>query len=152
MHVNCAGGIGLKGFMNSFNWDKNFETGIGVCRRTTSIPCWFYQSLRKPVVRECSLYRRRRRRFLDLTLCEFHFKEESLMRDCGLYDLHIEEHIKVHRVYARYLQHASFHLGRRSGVQHVSYWTSWFGGLLIHPRHRQNMARQVAAIEQGATP
>ena len=30
MHANCAGGIGPKGFMNSFNWDKNFETGIGV--------------------------------------------------------------------------------------------------------------------------
>ncbi len=30
MHVNRAGGIGPKGSMNLFNWDKNFETGIGV--------------------------------------------------------------------------------------------------------------------------
>ena len=103
MHANCAGGIGPKGFMNSFNWDKNFETGIGVVDEQHQYLVGFinhYGNLLSEntiSVEDISIA------LLDLTsYAEFHFKEEeSLMRGCGVYDLHIEEHIKVHRVFMR---------------------------------------------------
>ncbi|MFX3678090.1 hemerythrin domain-containing protein, partial [Streptococcus suis] len=88
---------------------------------------------------------------LDLTsYAEFHFKEEeSLMRGCGVYDLHIEEHIKVHRVFMRdiySMQAFILEEDQASARQLLDFLIHWLAYHILGID--QNMARQVAAIEE----
>lgn len=155
MHVNCAGGIGPKGFMNSFNWDKNFETGIGVVDEQHQYLVGFINHYGNLLSENTISIDDMSVALLDLTrYAEFHFKEEeSLMRDCGLYDLHIEEHIKVHRVFMQdiYSMQAFILEEDQASARHLlDFLIHWLAYHILGID--QNMARQVAAIEEGATP
>ena len=92
---------------------------------------------------------------LDLTsYAEFHFKEEeSLMRARNLYRSHIEEHIKVHRVFMQdiySMQAFILEEDQASARQLLDFLIHWLAYHILGID--QNMARQVAAIEEGATP
>ncbi|CAH7076134.1 Hemerythrin [Vibrio chagasii] len=155
MHVNHTGGIGLKGFMNSFNWDKNFETGIGVVDEQHQYLVGFINYYGNLLSENTISIDDINVALLDLTrYAEFHFKEEeSLMRDCGVYERHIEEHIKVHRVFMQdiySMQAFIMEEDQSSARQLLDFLIHWLAYHILGID--QNMARQMTAIEEGATP
>ncbi|CAH6937909.1 Hemerythrin [Vibrio chagasii] len=155
MHVNHTGGIGLKGFMNSFNWDKNFETGIGVVDEQHQYLVGFINHYGNLLSENTISIDDINVALLDLTrYAEFHFKEEeSLMRDCGVYERHIEEHIKVHRVFMQdiySMQAFIMEEDQSSARQLLDFLIHWLAYHILGID--QNMARQMTAIEEGATP
>ncbi|WP_425609086.1 GGDEF domain-containing protein [Vibrio splendidus] len=155
MHVNCAGGIGPKGSMNLFNWDKNFETGIGVVDEQHQYLVGFINHYGNLLSENTISIDDINIALLELArYAEFHFKEEeSLMRDCGVYELHIEEHIKVHRVFMQdiySMQAFILEEDQVSARQLLDFLIHWLTYHILGID--QNMARQMVAIEEGATP
>lgn len=155
MHVNRAGGIGPKGSMSLFNWDQNFETGIGVVDEQHQYLVGFINHYGNLLSENTISIDDINIALLDLTrYAEFHFKEEeSLMRDCGVHQLHIEEHIKVHRVFMQdiySLQAFILEEDQVSARQLLDFLIHWLAYHILGID--QNMARQMTAIEEGATP
>ncbi|WP_420907000.1 GGDEF domain-containing protein [Vibrio splendidus] len=155
MHVNRAGGIGPKGSMNLFNWDKNFETGIGVVDEQHQYLVGFINHYGNLLSENTISIDDINIALLELArYAEFHFKEEeSLMRDCGVYELHIEEHIKVHRVFMQdiySMQAFILEEDQVSARQLLDFLIHWLTYHILGID--QNMARQMVAIEEGATP
>lgn len=155
MRLKHAGGIGPKGFMNSFNWDNNFETGIGVVDEQHQYLVGFINHYGNLLSENTISIDDINVALLDLTrYAEIHFKEEeSLMRDCGVYELHIEEHIKVHRAFMQDIYSMqAFILGEDQVLarQLLDFLIHWLAYHILGID--QNMARQMAAIEGGATP
>ncbi|MEZ8067129.1 GGDEF domain-containing protein [Vibrio sp. FF145] len=141
--------------MNSFNWDKNFETGIGVVDEQHQYLVGFINHYGNLLSENTISIDDINVALLDLTrYAEFHFKEEeSLMRDCGVYELHIEEHIKVHRVFMRdiySMQAFILEEDQSSARQLLDFLIHWLAYHILGID--QNMARQMTAIEEGATP
>lgn len=155
MHVSRAGGIGLKGSMKLFNWDQNFETGIGVVDEQHQYLVGFINHYGNLLSENTISIDDINVALLDLTrYAEFHFKEEeSLMRDCGVYERHIEEHIKVHRVFMQdiySMQAFVLEEDQVSARQLLDFLIHWLAYHILGID--QNMARQMTAIEEGATP
>ncbi|CDU15766.1 GGDEF domain-containing protein [Vibrio coralliirubri] len=155
MHVNRAGGIGPKGSMSLFNWDKNFETGIGVVDEQHQYLVGFINHYGSLLSENTISIDDINIALLDLTrYAEFHFKEEeSLMRDCGVHQLHIEEHIKAHRVFMQdiySMQAFILEEDQVSARQLLDFLIHWLAYHILGID--QNMARQMTAIEEGATP
>ncbi|WP_420825056.1 GGDEF domain-containing protein [Vibrio lentus] len=155
MHVNCVGGIGPKGSMNLFNWDKNFETGIGVVDEQHQYLVGFINHYGNLLSENTISIDDINIALLELArYAEFHFKEEeSLMRDCGVYELHLEEHIKVHRVFMQdiySMQAFILEEDQVSARQLLDFLIHWLTYHILGID--QNMARQMVAIEEGATP
>ncbi|WP_369809692.1 GGDEF domain-containing protein [Vibrio sp. SNU_ST1] len=155
MHVNRAGGIGPKGSMNLFNWDQHFETGIGVVDEQHQYLVGFINHYGNLLSENNISIDDINIALLDLTrYAEFHFKEEeSLMRDCGVYELHIEEHIKVHRVFMQdiySMQAFILEEDQSSARRLLDFLIHWLAYHILGID--QNMARQMVAIEEGATP
>ncbi|MEZ9012781.1 GGDEF domain-containing protein [Vibrio splendidus] len=141
--------------MNSFNWDNNFETGIGVVDEQHQYLVGFINHYGNLLSENTISIDDMSVALRDLTrYAEFHFKEEeSLMRDCGVYELHIEEHIKVHRVFMRdiySMQAFILEEDQSSARQLLDFLIHWLAYHILGID--QNMARQMAAIEEGATP
>ena len=154
MHVNRAGGIGPKGSMSLFNWDQNFETGIGVVDEQHQYLVGFINHYGNLLSENTISIDDINIALLDLTrYAEFHFKEEeSLMRDCGVHQLHIEEHIKVHRVFMQdiySMQAFIIEEDQTSARQLLNFLIHWLAYHILGID--QNMARQMTAIEEGAT-
>ncbi|CAH7424849.1 Hemerythrin [Vibrio chagasii] len=155
MHVSCAGGIGPKGSMSLFNWDQNFETGIGVVDEQHQYLVGFINHYGNLLSENTISIDDINIALLELTrYAEFHFKEEeSLMRDCGVYERHIEEHIKVHRVFMQdiySMQAFVLEEDQVSARQLLDFLIHWLAYHILGID--QNMARQMTAIEEGATP
>ncbi|WP_432215292.1 GGDEF domain-containing protein [Vibrio splendidus] len=155
MHVSCAGGIGPKGSMSLFNWDQNFETGIGVVDEQHQYLVGFINHYGNLLSENTISIDDINIALLELTrYAEFHFKEEeSLMRDCGVHQLHIEEHIKVHRVFMQdiySMQAFVLEEDQVSARQLLDFLIHWLAYHILGID--QNMARQMTAIEEGATP
>ncbi|WP_416352497.1 GGDEF domain-containing protein [Vibrio coralliirubri] len=155
MHVNRAGGIGPKGSMSLFNWDQNFETGIGVVDEQHQYLVGFINHYGNLLSENTISIDDINLALLDLTrYAEFHFKEEeSLMRDCGVHQLHIEEHVKAHRVFMQdiySMQAFILEEDQVSARQLLDFLIHWLAYHILGID--QNMARQITAIEEGATP
>lgn len=155
MHVNRAGGIGPKGSMSLFNWDQNFETGIGVVDEQHQYLVGFINHYGNLLSENTISIDDINIALLDLTrYAEFHFKEEeSLMRDCGIHQLHIEEHVKEHRVFMQdiySMQAFILEEDQVSARQLLDFLIHWLAYHILGID--QNMARQMTAIEEGATP
>ncbi|CDU04328.1 GGDEF family protein [Vibrio coralliirubri] len=155
MHVNRVGGIGPKGSMSLFNWDQNFETGIGVVDEQHQYLVGFINHYGNLLSENTISIDDINIALLDLTrYAEFHFKEEeSLMRDCGVHQLHIEEHIKVHRVFMQDIYSMQAFILEEEQVsarQLLDFLIHWLAYHILGID--QNMARQMTAIEEGATP
>ncbi|WP_444823272.1 GGDEF domain-containing protein [Vibrio sp. Vb339] len=155
MHVNRAGGIGPKGSMNLFNWDQNFETGIGVVDEQHQYLVGFINHYGNLLSENTISIDEINIALLDLTrYAEFHFKEEeSLMRDCGVHQVHIEEHVKVHRVFMQDIYSMQAFILKEdqlSARQLLDFLIHWLAYHILGID--QSMARQMVAIEEGATP
>nr|WP_050650350.1 GGDEF domain-containing protein [Vibrio coralliirubri] len=141
--------------MSLFNWDKNFETGIGVVDEQHQYLVGFINHYGNLLSENTISIDDINIALLDLTrYAEFHFKEEeSLMRDCGVHQLHIEEHIKAHRVFMRdiySMQAFILEEDQVSARQLLDFLIHWLAYHILGID--QNMARQMTAIEKGATP
>ncbi|UOE79965.1 GGDEF domain-containing protein [Vibrio splendidus] len=141
--------------MNLFNWDKNFETGIGVVDEQHQYLVGFINHYGNLLSENTISIDDINIALLELArYAEFHFKEEeSLMRDCGVYELHIEEHIKVHRVFMQdiySMQAFILEEDQVSARQLLDFLIHWLTYHILGID--QNMARQMVAIEEGATP
>ncbi|MEZ8411443.1 GGDEF domain-containing protein [Vibrio splendidus] len=141
--------------MNLFNWDKNFETGIGVVDEQHQYLVGFINHYGNLLSENTISIDDINIALLDLTrYAEFHFKEEeSLMRDCGVHQLHIEEHIKVHRVFMQdiySMQAFILEEDQVSARQLLDFLIHWLAYHILGID--QSMARQMTALEEGATP
>ena len=141
--------------MNSFTWDKNFETGIDLVDEQHQYLVGFINHYGNLLSENTLSIDDISVALLDLTrYAEFHFKEEeSLMRERGVYSLHIEEHVKVHRVFMQdiySMQAFILEEDQLSARQLLDFLIHWLAYHILGID--QNMARQVAAIEEGATP
>ncbi|WKY56943.1 diguanylate cyclase [Vibrio sp. SNU_ST1] len=141
--------------MNLFNWDQHFETGIGVVDEQHQYLVGFINHYGNLLSENNISIDDINIALLDLTrYAEFHFKEEeSLMRDCGVYELHIEEHIKVHRVFMQdiySMQAFILEEDQSSARRLLDFLIHWLAYHILGID--QNMARQMVAIEEGATP
>ncbi|MDN3613805.1 GGDEF domain-containing protein [Vibrio gallaecicus] len=141
--------------MNSFTWDKNFETGIDSVDEQHQYLVGFINHYGNLLSENTLSIDDISVALLDLTrYAEFHFKEEeSLMRERGVYNLHIEEHVKVHRMFMQdiySMQAFILEEDQLSARQLLDFLIHWLAYHILGID--QNMARQVAAIEEGATP
>ncbi|MBW3694875.1 GGDEF domain-containing protein [Vibrio sp. T187] len=141
--------------MSSFTWDKNFETGIEEVDEQHQYLVDFINQYGKLLSENTISIDDIRAALFDLTrYAEFHFKEEeSLMREVGVYEDHIDEHIKVHRVFMQdiySMQAFILEEDQSSARQLLDFLIHWLAYHILGID--QNMARQVAAIEQGVAP
>ncbi len=155
MHEIVLGGMGIEGFMNSFTWDMNFETGIGVVDDQHQYLVGFINHYGNLLSENTISIDDINVALIELTrYAEFHFEEEeSLMRACNVYGLHIEEHIKVHRMFMRDIYSMQAFIledDQSSARQLLDFLIHWLAYHILGID--QNMARQMAAIEEGATP
>ena len=155
MHEIVLGGMGIEGFMNSFTWDMNFETGIGVVDDQHQYLVGFINHYGNLLSENTISIDDINVALIELTrYAEFHFEEEeSLMRARNVYGLHIEEHIKVHRMFMRDIYSMQAFIledDQSSARQLLDFLIHWLAYHILGID--QNMARQMAAIEEGATP
>ncbi len=143
---------GMAEIMESFQWDKFFETGIDEVDEQ-------HQYLVNIVNRYSSLLAENHVSLDEIRLAlfelsrysEYHFKEEEkLMREVGISPLHLEQHIQVHRSFMSevFSMQAFIHdVDDRSAVQLLEFLTHWLAYHILGMD--QNMARQVMAIRSG---
>lgn len=143
---------GMVEIMESFQWDKFFETGIDEVDEQ-------HQYLVNIVNRYSSLLAENHVSLDEIRLAlfelsrysEYHFKEEEkLMREVGISPLHLEQHIQVHRSFMSevFSMQAFIHdVDDRSAVQLLEFLTHWLAYHILGMD--QNMARQVMAIRSG---
>ena len=141
--------------MNSFNWDKNFETGIDAVDEQHQYLVGFINHYGNLLSENTISIGDINVALLDLTrYAEFHFKEEEcLMRERGGHEQHIEEHIKVHRVFMQdiySMQAFILEEDQSSARQLLDFLIHWLAYHILGID--QNVARQMAAIAEGATP
>jgi len=141
--------------MSSFTWDKNFETGISDVDEQHQYLVGFINQYGKLLSENTISIEDIRLALFELTrYAEFHFKEEeSLMRERRVYDAHIEEHIKVHRVFMQDIYSMQAFISQEdqsSAKQLLDFLIHWLAYHILGID--QNMARQVAAIEMGISP
>ena len=141
--------------MKSFEWDKCYETGLDDVDEQ-------HQYLVEVINRYGDLIAQNSISLQDIRMAlfelsryaEFHFKEEeNLMRSVGVYDKHIEEHIKVHRAFmADIISMQSFisEDNKKTSEHLLNFLIHWLAYHILGID--QNMSRQVKQIESGIDP
>lgn len=141
--------------MESFHWDKHFETGLQDVDRQhhflvdlinrlgdllTQIPP-FAMSAQKDVLTELAAY------------AQYHFQEEEgLLRRAGLDSRHIEQHLQAHHNFLLEVTRLGKGVAQRSDAVEplLEYLIYWLACHILGTD--QSMARQIRAIEAGQTP
>lgn len=143
------------GQLNSFKWDKNFETGIADVDEQ-------HQYLVGVINRYGDLISENSISIQDIQMAlfelsryaEFHFKEEeNLMRGVGVYHEHLQQHINIHRAFMADLMAIQSFISaenKKSAEQLLQFLIHWLAYHILGID--QNMARQVEAIQSGMTP
>lgn len=141
--------------MKSFEWDMCYETGLEDVDEQ-------HQYLVEVINRYGELIAQNNISLQDIRLAlfelsryaEFHFKEEeNLMRSAGVYEKHLEAHIKVHRAFmADIISMQSFisEDNKKSSEHLLNFLIHWLAYHILGID--QNMSRQVKQIEQGVDP
>lgn len=141
--------------MKSFEWDSCYETGLEDVDEQ-------HQYLVEVINRYGALIAQNNISLQDIRMAlfelsryaEFHFKEEeNLMRQAGVYQLHIDEHIKVHRAFmADIISMQAFisEENKKSSEQLLNFLIHWLAYHILGID--QNMSRQIKQIEQGVDP
>ncbi|MCG9582820.1 bacteriohemerythrin [Vibrio tubiashii] len=141
--------------MKSFEWDKCYETGLDEVDEQ-------HQYLVEVINRYGDLIAQNSISLQDIRMAlfelsryaEFHFKEEeNLMRSVGVFDKHIEEHIKVHRSFmADIISMQSFisEDNKKTSEHLLNFLIHWLAYHILGID--QNMSRQVKQIESGIDP
>tara|TARA_R110001583_G_scaffold9945_3_gene46290 strand:- start:556 stop:1674 length:1119 start_codon:yes stop_codon:yes gene_type:complete len=141
--------------MESFHWDEHFLTGIKEVDEqhhhlvdminqfsdllTTDDLCF---ETMKGILEKLNNY------------ADYHFiEEEALMRDVGIYPLHLNKHMVVHREFMHDLEAMYENLSPdnfNASKDLLSFLINWLAYHILGID--QNMARQVFAIKSGVTP
>lgn len=141
--------------MKSFQWDKCYETGIDDVDEQ-------HQYLVEIINRYGELIAENNISLQDIRMAlfelsryaEFHFKEEeNLMRSVGLYDAHVEEHVKVHRAFMADIvsMQAFISEENKKASEHLlNFLIHWLAYHILGID--QNMSRQVAQVQAGVDP
>ncbi|UPQ86943.1 GGDEF domain-containing protein [Vibrio sinaloensis] len=141
--------------MKSFEWDSCYETGLEDVDEQ-------HQYLVEVINRYGALIAQNNISLQDIRMAlfelsryaEFHFKEEeNLMRQAGVYQLHIDEHIKIHRAFmADIISMQAFisEENKKSSEQLLNFLIHWLAYHILGID--QNMSRQIKQIEQGVDP
>jgi len=141
--------------MKSFEWDECYETGLDEVDEQ-------HQYLVEVINRYGDLIAQNSISLQDIRMAlfelsryaEFHFKEEeNLMRSVGVYEEHVESHIKVHRAFMTdiiSMQSFISEENKKSSEHLLNFLIHWLAyDILVIDK---NMARQVRHIEQGVDP
>lgn len=141
--------------MQSFQWDKNFETGI---KEVDEQHLYLVQLVNRygELIAENDFSIDEAKKALhevtEYTSYHFH-KEEILMKRAGISSIHFEEHHQSHQKFINDLKEFSGSLQLKSedlSKQLLDFLIQW---LVYHILGSdQNMARQVSAIESGLSP
>lgn len=141
--------------MKSFQWDQCYETGLAEVDEQ-------HQYLVEIINRYGALIAENNISLHDIRMAlfelsryaEFHFKEEeALMRNVGVYEKHIEEHIKIHRAFmADIISMQAFisEENKKASEHLLNFLIHWLAYHILGID--QNMSRQVAQIESGVDP
>lgn len=138
--------------MKSFQWDRYFETGIDDVDEQHQYLVGFINRYGELLSENNVSLQDVRMALFELSrYAEFHFKEEEqLMRDVGIAEAHLCEHIDVHRTFMSEIFSMQAFLSEsdeRPAVQLLEFLIHWLAYHILGID--QNMARQVKAIEQG---
>lgn len=141
--------------MQSFQWDRYFETGIHEVDQQHQYLVNFINQYGALLSENNVALSDVRVALFELSrYAEFHFKEEEmLMRTSGIADAHLTEHIQVHRTFMAELVSMQAFLNEadeKPAVQLFEFLIHWLAYHILGID--QNMARQIKAIEQGMTP
>ncbi|MGY5612761.1 bacteriohemerythrin [Vibrio brasiliensis] len=141
--------------MKSFEWDSCYETGLDDVDEQ-------HQYLVEIINRYGALIAQNNISMQDIRIAlfelsryaEFHFKEEeNLMRTAGVYQKHVEEHIKIHRAFMADIlsMQAFINEGNKTASEHLlNFLIHWLAYHILGID--QNMSRQVKQIESGVDP
>lgn len=141
--------------MKSFQWDKNFETGLDDVDEQ-------HQYLVEIINKYGSLLSENTLSFSDINVAlfelsryaEFHFREEeAMMRDTNIYPAHLEYHIEMHRSFMSEVMGMQAFITEddpKSAELLLDFLIHWLAYHILGID--QNMARQVKAIESGVSP
>lgn len=141
--------------MKSFQWDKNFETGLEDVDEQ-------HQYLVGFINKYGALLSENKLSFSDINVAlfdlsryaEFHFREEeALMREANIYPAHLEYHINIHRSFMADIVGMQTLITKddpESAEQLLDFLIHWLAYHILGID--QNMARQVNAIESGMSP
>lgn len=141
--------------MKSFLWDRYFETGIDDVDEQHQYLVGFINKYGELLAENSMSLQDVRLALFELSrYAEFHFKEEEqLMRNAGIAEAHLSEHIKVHRTFMAEIFSMQAFLSDtddRPAVQLLEFLIHWLAYHILGID--QNMARQVKAIENGLSP
>lgn len=138
--------------MNSFEWDSCYETGLDDVDEQ-------HQYLVEVINRYGGLIAQNNISMHDIRMAlfemsryaEFHFKEEeNLMREVGVYQGHIDEHIQVHRTFMADIVSMQAFISeenKKSSEHLLNFLIHWLAYHILGID--QNMSRQVKQIKQG---
>ncbi|MBE4576375.1 GGDEF domain-containing protein [Vibrio navarrensis] len=141
--------------MNSFKWDKNFETGLDDVDEQHQFLVGFINKYGELLSENNISLQGIQMALFELSrYAEFHFKEEeNLMRQAGIYHQHLEHHIQIHHAFmsdVMTMQSFISEQNRESAEQLLNFLIHWLAYHILGID--QNMARQVRAIESGLSP
>ncbi|HAS8431364.1 TPA: GGDEF domain-containing protein [Vibrio vulnificus] len=141
--------------MNSFKWDKNFETGIADVDEQHQYLVGFINRYGELISENTISIQDIQMALFELSrYAEFHFKEEeNLMRNAGVYHEHLQYHIKIHRAFMSDIMGIQSFISeenKKSAEQLLHFLIHWLAYHILGID--QNMARQVEAIKSGLTP
>ncbi|MDA3945068.1 MAG: GGDEF domain-containing protein [Helicobacteraceae bacterium] len=141
--------------MESFHWDKHFETGLDEVDKQHHHLVDIINSFGEQLARNEIDFTAIEAIFTELAeYAQYHFQEEEhLMAQMGLDQRHIETHIKVHQDFIQEVLsiHASVSPDDPGSVRHLlEFLTHWLAYHILGMD--QNMARQIKALVSGATP
>lgn len=141
--------------LNSFKWDKNFETGLDDVDEQHQFLVGFINKYGELLSENNISLQGVQMALFELSrYAEFHFKEEeNLMRQAGIYHQHLEHHIQIHHAFmsdVMTMQSFISEQNRESAEQLLNFLIHWLAYHILGID--QNMARQVRAIESGLSP
>lgn len=141
--------------MESFHWDKHFETGLETVDQQHHTLVDLINHFGELLTQADSVpFEELEAVFVDLTAyTQYHFKEEeSLMLQVGLDTRHISMHKQVHDDFVQQviMTHESILERHEPAVRLYKLLTYWLAFHILGTD--QSMARQVAAIQSGQTP
>ncbi|MGR5132054.1 bacteriohemerythrin [Vibrio alfacsensis] len=141
--------------MKSFRWDTYFETGIAEVDEQHQYLVGFINTYGELLAQNSISITDIQMALFELSrYAEFHFKEEeNLMRKAGIFPEHLQKHVQVHRAFmSDIISMQSFinEEDKQAAEQLLDFLIHWLAYHILGID--QNMAKQVAAINEGMSP
>ncbi len=141
--------------MKSFQWDKHFETGLDEVDEQHLYLVGFVNQYGALLSENTVSIEDVRKALFELTrYSEFHFREEEqLMREVGIAEEHLNEHIQVHRSFMLEINSMQAFISdndQKPAVLLLEFLIHWLAYHILGID--QVMARQMRAIEAGLSP